>query len=44
MCRQGEDGIMTGLSPPNRVGEGGGERKEGGVEREEEEGRPKLVE
>lgn len=32
VCRQGEDGIMTGLSPLNRVCEGGEEK-----EREEEE-------
>lgn len=42
-CRQGEDGIMTGLSPPNGVCEGGEQSRE----REGEGGgggRPKLVE
>lgn len=30
VCRQGEDGIMTGLSPLNRVCEGGKEKRRSG--------------
>lgn len=38
---KGEDGIMTGLSPPNGVCEGGS-RAEKGREKEEEEEDPNL--